>query len=119
MKAGSMEPIKPSTLFDLLGLVMEHPPEIATIGAWTEKQRLAAELWAGREHLVASDNPLPRIPKPDFLCAEEIRIGLVELFGILESQYPAYDERAVNKVIELQRIAGPLLRPVEGKKISG
>lgn len=51
---------------DLLGLVgYEVSPE--TVGGWSNRERVDAEVWAAREHLTASDVPLPRCPRPDWL----------------------------------------------------
>ncbi len=54
-------------LQDLLRLVMERPPSLASIGTWTPKQRSLAEEWAVREYLSANDNPINRDPRPEFL----------------------------------------------------
>ena len=54
-------------LRDLLAMVMQPPPSVTRVMGWTAEQREHAEEWAGREHLGASDNPIRRIPKPDFL----------------------------------------------------
>jgi ribosome-binding protein aMBF1 (putative translation factor) len=55
----------------ILALVMENPPSIETVTGWTNGQRRAAEDWAGREHLYASDNlDVDRVRRPDFVFEE-------------------------------------------------
>lgn len=56
----------PSTLQDLLLLVDVDVP-IGGIVGWTDDQMRAAEKWAGRVHLSASDNPVRVPPMPEFL----------------------------------------------------
>lgn len=60
--------INPSTLRDILGLVLPRPVPIKTIKTWTCGQYLQAEEWASLEHLAASDNPVKRKPMPAFLA---------------------------------------------------
>lgn len=55
------------TLQDLLGLVMEEPPTIAELLKRTPQELAAAEEWASREHLAASDNPVRRRRRPAWL----------------------------------------------------
>lgn len=60
------------TAHDMLGLVMETPPELAVVAGWTAKQRQVACDWAGAIHVSASDNPGVRIPKrPKFIPADK------------------------------------------------
>jgi hypothetical protein len=51
---------------DILLLVGIHLG-LDVIAGWTDQQRAQAEDWASREHLSASDNPIHRVPKPEFL----------------------------------------------------
>lgn len=51
----------------LLGLVMEHPPELPALAAWTEEQRHEVANWALRVHLRASDNNNLVPPRPALL----------------------------------------------------
>ena len=53
-------------LVDLLSLVCVTVTE-DEVAAWTPTMRMQAEQWAGLEHLSASDNPVRRAPKPEFL----------------------------------------------------
>jgi len=57
----------PDVVHDLLGLVMDTPPPLQTVQSWTPQQRLDAEEWAAREHLAASDMPIRRVPRPEFI----------------------------------------------------
>jgi hypothetical protein len=57
----------PETLQSILGLVVEHPPTVASLAALTRDQREELRDWAGREHLSASDNPVRRRPRPKIL----------------------------------------------------
>lgn len=47
---------------DVLSLVGEEADE-----AWTEEQRRHAANWAMRIYMHASDNPIERLAKPDFI----------------------------------------------------
>lgn len=53
-------------LCDLL-LLVNIAVTPATVASWTSDQREQASEWAAREHLSASDNPVRRIHKPEFL----------------------------------------------------
>lgn len=65
-------PDDPEVTQSLLGLVMENPPSLKTVAGWTPGQRRAAEDWAGREHLSASDNEdVERVRRPEFIREEE------------------------------------------------
>lgn len=55
------------TLHDLLGFVMESVPGIEVISAWTDDERHEAENWAAREHIIANDHKLKRLPMPECL----------------------------------------------------
>lgn len=58
----------PVIIQSVLSLVMEHPPNIATIETWTKIERLLAYDWAMRHHYKASDNSWIRLrPKPSFV----------------------------------------------------
>jgi hypothetical protein len=62
--------VPPQEVLDLLGLVVENPPSLATIATWKPEERDAVAMWAGREHLAASDNDdVPRLPRPAVLDA--------------------------------------------------
>lgn len=61
-----VKPLVPQALQDLISLV-EDPPVIEVIQSWTIEQRMEVEHWAVREHLHASDNAIPRRPRPQFL----------------------------------------------------
>lgn len=50
-------------LLEMVGV--EVAPE--DVSEWTAQQRVEAEAWAAREHLIASDNPLQRHPSPSWL----------------------------------------------------
>jgi hypothetical protein len=64
-------PDDPEVTQSILGLVMENPPSLDTVTTWTPGQRRAAEDWAGREHLVASDNEsVERVRRPEFIQEE-------------------------------------------------
>lgn len=53
---------------DILSLVLGRVPSIDVIKTWTPEQKQAATDWAGREHLIASDNDdLESLPMPEFL----------------------------------------------------
>jgi hypothetical protein len=55
-------------LRDILGLVTEQPPTVASLASLTRDQREELREWAGREHLHASDNPrVRRLPRPALL----------------------------------------------------
>jgi hypothetical protein len=59
-------------LIDLLSLVgVTVTP--ADVDRWTADQREAARDWAAREHLHASDNPVERVPRPQFLAEQETK----------------------------------------------
>jgi hypothetical protein len=55
---------------DVLGLVSVTVPPAAA-EPWTRMERLLAYDWAIREHLRASDNPVPRRDKPSFVTAAQ------------------------------------------------
>lgn len=59
-------PASPRVLADILSLV-GYDVEPETIERWTLQKRVEVEVWACREHLVASDNPLRRHPRPSWL----------------------------------------------------
>lgn len=42
---------------------------LSVIESWTDEQRQLAGKWAALEHLSASDNPVRRIPCPEFVEA--------------------------------------------------
>ncbi len=64
-------PDDPEITQSLLGLVLENPPSLETVTGWTPGQRRAAEDWAGREHLAASDNDgVERVKCPTFIREE-------------------------------------------------
>lgn len=64
-------PDDPEVTQSVLALVMENPPSLETITNWTFGQRRAAEDWAGREHLHASDNlDVERVRRPKFILEE-------------------------------------------------
>ena len=50
----------PDDLADIIGLVTETPPTVASLAALTRDQREELRDWAGREHLSASDHPVRR-----------------------------------------------------------
>ena len=67
---GSDDWLAPLVLSDLLALAsVAVPPEVVAI--WTMDERQMAGEWAAAEHLHASDNPVPRLPKPGFLARTE------------------------------------------------
>lgn len=67
------EEITPQVLSDMLLLVSDTPVPPEVIATWTADEREVAGQWAAAEHLHASDNPVKRMPKPDFVQrAEEI-----------------------------------------------
>lgn len=51
---------------DMLGLI-GYTASIATIAEWPLRQRVEAVAYAANVHARASDNPLPRHPKPRWL----------------------------------------------------
>lgn len=53
-------------LIDLMGLVGFEVARAAVV-TWTNRQRVEAMVYAGREHLSASDNPVRRLPRPEWL----------------------------------------------------
>lgn len=55
------------TLYDLLSLVIETPPEPSDIRTWTADQRTQAERWARYQHLAASDCRVKKVTTPNFL----------------------------------------------------
>lgn len=60
--------LETDALQDLLGLVMETPPELATIGTWNLEQRRRAADWAAREYAHAGDHDnVERVPRPSFI----------------------------------------------------
>lgn len=60
--------VDPEILFDILGLIIENPPEIKIIKKWNDEEKFLACEWAGAVYLQASDNDDIEIPeKPDFL----------------------------------------------------
>lgn len=59
-------------LADLLSLIgVTVTP--ADVEQWTAEQRIAARDWSVREHLHASDNPVERVPKPQFLSDLQVQ----------------------------------------------
>lgn len=50
----------------MLGLV-GYDPDAAWLGNLTDQEARDAEWWAGMLHLRASDNPVRRYPRPEFL----------------------------------------------------
>lgn len=62
----SRKPASPRVLADILSLVgFDVEPEV--VEGWPLEKRVEAEVWACREHAVASDNPLRRHPRPEWL----------------------------------------------------
>lgn len=60
------DPASAQVLSDILSLVgFDVAPEVVEL--WPLEKRVEAEVWACREHAVASDNPLRRHPKPEWL----------------------------------------------------
>jgi len=57
----------PDDLYDILGLVTEHPPTVESLATLTRDEREELRDWAAREHLRASDNPVRRKPRPAWL----------------------------------------------------
>ena len=57
----------PDDLFDILSVVVERPPTVASLAALTRDQREELRDWAGREHLSASDHPVRRRARPAWL----------------------------------------------------
>lgn len=53
---------------DLLGLI-GYAASVATVAEWPLRKRVEAAVYASNVHLRASDNPLPRHPKPRWLPA--------------------------------------------------
>lgn len=51
-------------LYDLMVLVMDKPPGLATAAGWTYAQKVEVERWALAEHMAASDNPTRRWCSP-------------------------------------------------------
>jgi hypothetical protein len=63
---------------DVLLLVGLRMP-LVTLRKWPRRDLHRALLWAGREHLHASDNPVRRLPRPSFLphpCAMQVGRGI-------------------------------------------
>jgi hypothetical protein len=62
-------PDDPEVTQSLLGLILEDPPTLETVAAWTPGQRRAAEEWAGREyiHACVEETPVERVKRPDFI----------------------------------------------------
>jgi hypothetical protein len=76
---GRTNPVTTEELYDLLSLVLKHPPALSYIGAWPAEQKAEAEQWAGREMLAASDCTLARIECPDCLRPYLAMSGTVQI----------------------------------------
>jgi hypothetical protein len=55
-------------VIDLLALV-GYEATYAQVAGWNLRRRVEAVIYAGTEHARASDNPMPRHPRPDWLPA--------------------------------------------------
>lgn len=74
------EPNDLAVLQDMLALV-DVRVTMRELERRTAKERLAAERWAAREHLRASDNPVRRLPKPAWLPPSETEKRLARRAG--------------------------------------
>lgn len=59
-------PAPPVVLVDILALVGIGATE-AQVAAWPLSKQVEAQVWAATEHARASDNPVPRHPKPSWV----------------------------------------------------
>jgi hypothetical protein len=57
-----------SEVIDLLALVGYHA-SVEQVAGWDLRRRVEAVVYAGTEHARASDNPVPRHPRPSWLPA--------------------------------------------------
>jgi hypothetical protein len=60
------DPASPAVLSDLLGLV-GYDVASSVVESWCLLWRVEAEVWAVVEHARASDNPIRRHPRPNWL----------------------------------------------------
>ena len=103
----------PEVLRDILELVgyTADPTEIAR---WPVFRRIEAQVYAGNEHLSASDNPVMRHPKPEWFGALEPWKGPVRGEGVFAGPGPTVlPTELEGLLIELQRLYERLEQYVE------